>query len=51
MTEKKRTLLKINYKNGNLLCQVEVTLQGITNVSQAQWVWEQVILPVLNKEG
>jgi len=43
-------LLKIKYKNGNVLCPVDVTLQGISNEGEAQWVWEKEILPILNEK-
>ncbi|NLP09433.1 type III-B CRISPR module RAMP protein Cmr6 [bacterium] len=43
------SVMRVNYKNGRMQCTVELTLQGIHTEAEAQWVWEEIILPELCK--
>lgn len=38
------------YKNDRFYCEVELKLQGIGNSGEAQYLWENIIAPELNKD-
>lgn len=42
--------MEVLYQSGRFFCPVRLTLQGIHSESEAQWLWENILQPVLQGE-